>query len=108
MFWGKTAQQLTDIERALLAQEVQHLKIQEGDITTKQESGWTLFAEGFREGWNRKVPSNTHDKNNSVNKIQIDCGYEYDCMFPSFCIPEANDYTHPQYEEYWGINNNRK
>jgi len=29
-------------------------------------------------------------------------------MFPSFCIPEANDYTHPQYEEYWGINNNRK
>mgnify|MGYP001020146691 CR=1 FL=1 len=31
MFWGKTAQQLTDIERALLVQEVQRLKMQEAE-----------------------------------------------------------------------------
>jgi len=115
MFWGKTAQQLTDIERALLVQEVQRLKMQEdeaaGDAAVaapKEESGWARFVEGFKEGWNEKVPSNTHDKHFSKKKIQIDLDDEYDCIFPSLCIPEANDYTHPQYEEYWGIPNNRR
>jgi len=58
MFWGKTAQQLTDIERALRAQEVQHLKMQEGEtvgaetVVPERESGWVRFATGFGEGWN--------------------------------------------------------
>jgi hypothetical protein len=58
MFWGKTAQQLTDIERALLVQEVQHLKMQEDEtvdaetVAPEQESGWMRFVAGFKEGWN--------------------------------------------------------
>ena len=68
MFWGKTAQQLTDIERALLVQEVQHLKMQEGEtvdaetVTPEQESGWTRFVAGFKEGWNEPMISEKIEK----------------------------------------------
>lgn len=105
MFWGKTAQQLTDIERALLAQEVQHLKIQEGDITTKQESGWTLFAEGFREGWNEEVP-----KGKSIEYLGYDnLNYNNDAQDENSFFPKVGggapgpfDFCHPDYKEFWG------
>lgn len=119
MFWGKTAQQLTDIERALLVQEVQRLKMQEdeaaGDVvvaTPKEESGWARFVEGFRDGWNEEVAVEDYEDQTVNNNLwpvrDVVTGEVLEhpfCYFPYFSIPEANECTHPQYEYYWG---NRK
>ena len=117
MFWGKTAQQLTDIERALLAQEVQHLKMQEGEtvaaetVTPEQESGWTRFVEGFREGWNEKIAVEDNEDrmgNRLPARDPITGEILRNSFFPFWSIPKANEYTHPQYEYYWGNHSNRK
>lgn len=112
MFWGKTAQQLTDIERALLVQEVQHLKMQEGEtvaaetVAPEQESGWTRFVAGFKEGWN--------EKSFDDNWWEI-APYKEKTFKPDFVnflysdgVPEPHDCTHPQYEDFWGNNSHSR
>ena len=74
MFWGKTAQQLTDIERALLAQEVQYLKTQEETVCAEtvapeKESGWTRFVAGFKEGWNEEVAVEDYEDQTVHNNL---------------------------------------
>lgn len=122
MFWGKTAQQLTDIKRALLVQEVQRLKMQEaeaaGDAAVaapQEESGWTRFVEGFRDGWNEEVAVEDYEDQTVNNNLwpvrDVVTGEVLEhpfCYFPSFSIPDANDYTHPQYEDFWGNHSNKK
>ena len=112
MFWGKTAQQLTDIERALLAQEVQRLKMQEdeaaGDVASvapQEESGWARFMEGFREGWNEEVP-----KRKSIEYLGYDnLNYNNDAQDENSFFPKVGggapgpfDFCHPDYKEFWG------
>ena len=97
--------------------EVQHLKMQEGQtvgaetVVPERESGWTRFVAGFKEGWNEEVAVEDYEDQTVHNNLwpirDVVTGeilaHPF-CYFPSFSIPDANDYTHPQYEDFWGNN----
>jgi len=118
MFWGKTAQQLTDIERALLAQEVQHLKMQEGEtvaaetVVPERESGWVRFATGFGEGWNEPMISEKIEKKiypNSPVMSPLDPRIVSDPYDPNVTFSPFNPYNenfsdprHDLYEYFYG------
>ena len=118
MFWGKTAQQLTDIERALLAQEVQHLKMQEGEtvaaetVAPEQESGWTRFVAGFKEGWNEPMISEKIEKKiypNSPVMSPLDPRIVSDPYDPNVTFSPFNPFNenfsdprHDLYEYFYG------
>ncbi len=74
-------------------------------IVSKSNNYWDIFMEGFKEEWNKKSFNNKK----TLHGNEVFCIELADTSF-SEGTPDCNDYTHPQYDDFWGNNtvSNRK